>query len=185
MLSSFVVYSLFDIPLTFAVVSGVVVCYFMYLTLRPLLEEGDLSTEEWERMEDESIALLNKRDRIIEELRDLEFEAGMNKVEGQDLEMLRALYQNEALQVIQELDQQVGHYQDQIQAQVDARLAEVERKKEMLSSSKDAPSTSELSPEEPPEETPEDHVGEVSEGSPNETSSEESGKDQNETQDEA
>ena len=142
MLSTSVVYGLFDLPLTLAVLSGIVVCYFIYLTLRPLLEEGDLSAEEWERMEDESIALLNRRDRIIEELRDLEFEAGMNKVEGKDLEMLRNLYQNEALKVIQELDQQVGHYQDEIQSQVDARLAEVERQKEKATSAPSSVDTS-------------------------------------------
>ena len=129
-MSVHLVYCGFDLPLSLAMLCGIVVCYFVYLTVRPLLEEGDLSAEEWERMEDESIALLNRRDRIIEELRDLEFEAGMNKVEGKDLDMLRALYQNEALQVIQELDEQVGRYQDQIQAQVNERLDAAEQRRQ-------------------------------------------------------
>ena len=135
-MTPYLVYSGFDLPLSLAIICGIVVCYFIYLTFRPLLEEGDISAEEWERMEDESIALLNRRDRIIEELRDLEFEAGMNKVEGKDLEMLRALYQNEALQVIQELDDQVGRYQDQIQNQVNERLKEAESRRKAKSEKK-------------------------------------------------
>jgi hypothetical protein len=140
-MSAHLVYCGFDLPLSLAILCGIVVCYFVYLTFRPLLEEGDLSAEEWERMEDESIALLNRRDRIIEELRDLEFEAGMNKVEGHDLEMLRALYQNEALQVIQELDQQVGRYQDEIQTQVNARLEEAEQRRQAKRKEKQAEET--------------------------------------------
>ena len=135
-MTPYLVYSGFDLPLSLAMICGIVVCYFVYLTFRPLVEEGDISAEEWERMEDESVALLNRRDRIIEELRDLEFEAGMNKVEGKDLEMLRALYQNEALQVIQELDDQVGRYQDQIQNQVNERLKEAELRRKAKSKEK-------------------------------------------------
>ena len=154
-MTPYLVYSGFDLPLSLAMICGIVVCYFVYLTFRPLLEEGDLSAEEWERMEDESIALLNRRDRIIEELRDLEFEAGMNKVEGKDLEMLRALYQNEALQVIQELDEQVGRYQDQIQNQVNERLQEAELRRKAKSQEKESVSQEPTIKESIPRETEE------------------------------
>ena len=60
-----------DLPLSLAVIAGLFVIYALYLTLSPLLEEGEISSEEWSRIEDESIELLNRRDRVIEELKDL------------------------------------------------------------------------------------------------------------------
>lgn len=110
----------FDLPLSLAVIAGVAVVYTLYLALSPLLEEGEISTEEWSRMEDESLALLNRRDRVIAELKDLEFEAAMNKIDDQDLSRLRGQYEREALRLIEALDQQASNYAQEIDSEVNA-----------------------------------------------------------------
>ena len=72
--------------------------------LAPLLESGDISSEEWARLEDRSLELLKRRDRVIEELKDLEFEAAMDKLDERDLGELRQRYRREALSLIEELE---------------------------------------------------------------------------------
>ena len=69
-----------DIFLSSAVITGVVALYMLYQMLRPIFEEGDISAEEWNRLEDDSMALLRRRDRVISELKEIEFEAEMNKI---------------------------------------------------------------------------------------------------------
>ena len=110
----------FDLPLSLAVLAGVAVLYTLYLTLRPLIEEGEISGDDWAQMEDETLALLRRRDRVIAELKELEFEAAMNKLDDQDLSRLRSQYEREALALIQTLDEQSAVYQNDIQAHVDA-----------------------------------------------------------------
>lgn len=109
-----------DLPLSLAVIAGLFVVYALYLTLSPLLEEGEISSEEWSRIEDESIALLNRRDRVIEELKDLEFEAAMNKIDDADLTKLKRQYEREALRLIEALDERASTYQDGIQEEISA-----------------------------------------------------------------
>lgn len=120
----------FDLPLTLAVLFGLVSMYAFYLTLRPLVEEGQISAEEWERIEDESIALIHRRDRLIDELKDLEFEAEMNKLGNRDLTALRSRYEAEALSVIAQLDNRASAYQAQIDEAVQETLAEARAKKQ-------------------------------------------------------
>ena len=141
----------FDLPLTLAVIAGLATLYSLYLTLRPLMAEGQISTEEWERMEDESIALINRRDRLIDELKDLEFEAEMNKLEGQDLSQLRSRYEAEALAVIAELDERASGYQAQIDEAVASTLAEAKAKR---AARQQAQSNEPESNEPPSEESP-------------------------------
>lgn len=124
----------FDLPLTLAVLFGLVSMYAFYLTLRPLVEEGQISAEEWERIEDESIALIHRRDRIIDELKDLEFEAEMNKLGSSDLSALRSRYEAEALAVIAQLDDRASVYQAQIDEAVQDTLAEARARKQARSS---------------------------------------------------
>ena len=109
-----------DLPLSLAVIAGIGVLYALYLTLSPLLEESEISSEEWSRMEDESLALLAKRDRVIAELKDLEFEAAMNKIDAADLSKLRGQYEREALRLIEALDQQASSYNSDIQENITA-----------------------------------------------------------------
>lgn len=110
----------FDLPLSLAVIAGVFVLYAIYLMLSPLLEEGEISSEEWSRMEDESLAILNRRDRVIAELKDLEFEAAMNKIDDADLSRLKHQYEREALRLIEALDQRASDYADDIQGEISA-----------------------------------------------------------------
>lgn len=111
----------FDLPLSLAVLAGIAALYLLYLTLRPLIEEGEISSDEWARIEDESFELIQRRDRVIDELKDLEFEAAMNKLDDRDLSALRGRYEREALQLIQALDEQSAAYQTDIQAEVTAQ----------------------------------------------------------------
>ena len=83
--------------LFFAIVAGLFALYLFLITGQPLFERGQVTSEEWDRIEDESTELLQRRNRLIEELRDLEFEASLNKIEGADLERLRRRYEKEAL----------------------------------------------------------------------------------------
>ena len=104
----------FDLFLSLAVIAGVVTLYMIYLMLRPLLEDGEISADEWTRLEDDSLALLRQRDRVIEELKEIEFEAAMNKLDEHDLSQLRGQYQREALRLIEELESQREDYSEQL-----------------------------------------------------------------------
>ena len=104
----------FDLFLSLAVIAGVVTLYMIYLMLRPLLEDGEISADEWTRLEDDSLALLRQRDRVIEELKEIEFEAAMNKLDAHDLSQLRGQYQREALRLIEELESQREDYSEQL-----------------------------------------------------------------------
>lgn len=109
-----------DLPLSLAVIAGLAVVYALYLTLSPLLEDGEISSEEWSRIEDESLELINRRDRVIAELKDLEFEAAMNKIDDADLSRLKRQYEREAISLIEALDQRSSDYENDIQGQVSA-----------------------------------------------------------------
>lgn len=125
-----------DLPLSLAVIAGLFVVYALYLTLSPLLEEGEISSEEWSRIEDESIALLNRRDRVIEELKDLEFEAAMNKIDDADLTKLKRQYEREALRLIEALDERASTYQDGIQEEISATREAARARKAAAKSTK-------------------------------------------------
>ena len=103
-----------DLFLSLAVIAGVVTFYMVYLMLRPLLEDGEISADEWTRLEDDSLALLRQRDRVIDELKEIEFEAAMNKLDAHDLSQLRGQYQREALRLIEELESQSAEYSDRL-----------------------------------------------------------------------
>ena len=124
----------FDLPLSLAVIAGGAVLYTLYLTLSPLLEEGEISSEEWSRMEDESIALLNKRDRVIAELKELEFEAAMNKIDDADLSRLKGQYEREALKLIKALDEQASTYVEEIDSEILATREAARARKAQASS---------------------------------------------------
>ena len=149
----------FDLPLTLAVIAGVITLHFLYLTLRPLFEEGDISAKDWARMEDESTVLLHRRDRVIAELRDLEFEAAMNKVGEADLNQLRHRYETEALNLIEELDAQASLYKDQIQAEVEATLKAADERR----AKRRAEERAEKHAEKPAEELAEEPAEELAE----------------------
>ncbi len=99
-----------------SIAAGLTACYWIYLALRPLAEKGVFSAEDWAQLEDEASELLTKRDRLIEELRDIEFEAAMTKVDPRDLEALKQRYENEALKLMSEMEAGVDEYRDRIES---------------------------------------------------------------------
>lgn len=116
-----------------AIAVGLGSIWLLYHSLLPLTERGTVTASEWERIEDESIRLLERRDLLIAELRDLEFEAALNKVGDQDLEHLRARYEAEALDVVRQLDEQAQAYTDRIDTDVADRIAAAQAKRDAKS----------------------------------------------------
>ena len=104
--------------LSLAIATGLLASYWIYLSLRPLAEEGKVSAAEWARLEDDSTELLAKRDRLIAELKDIEFEAALNKVDGHDLELLRQRYESAAVDVMGELEDEVNQYNQRIESDI-------------------------------------------------------------------
>lgn len=110
--------------LLFLALVGVLVAgYFVYLALKPLVQSGVVTDADWRRMEDESSELLSRRDRLVEELRDLEFEAALHKLSDGDLAELRARYEAEAVDVVRRLDEGAEQYQQRIDQAVDKARA--------------------------------------------------------------
>ena len=104
--------------LSLAIGTGLLASYWIYLSLRPLAEKGQVSAADWARLDDDSTELLAKRDRLIEELKDIEFEAALNKVDGRDLELLRQRYESAAVDVMGELEDEVSQYGSRIEADI-------------------------------------------------------------------
>ena len=104
-----------------AILVGLFAAYMVVQSVRPLFE-GGVSADEWQRIEDESMALLVRRDRLVAELRDLEFEAALNKISDADLKRLRARYETEALALVKELEDGADKYGDRIAEQVSALM---------------------------------------------------------------
>lgn len=115
--------------LLFAIAAGLVALYLLAQTIRPLFERGVVTAEEWQRVEDESLSLLQRRDQLLEELRDLEFEAALNKVGARDLAALRLRYEHEAVELDRQLDARAEQYDDRIEAQVEQTLANADARR--------------------------------------------------------
>lgn len=115
--------------LLFAIAAGLVALYLLAQTIRPLFERGIVTAEEWQRVEDESLSLLNRRDQLLEELRDLEFEAALNKVGARDLAAMRLRYEHEAVELDRQLDARAEQYDDRIEAQVEQTLANADARR--------------------------------------------------------
>ncbi len=105
-----------------AIGAGLASVYLIAQAVRPLLESTVVTAADWERVEDESADLLARRDRLVDELRDLEFEAALNKVDANDFAALRARYESEAVALVRTLDERAAQFGDRISAAVEARL---------------------------------------------------------------
>jgi hypothetical protein len=136
--------------LAIAILVGLYATYMVVQSIRPLFE-GGVSTDEWQRIEDESMALLARRDRLVAELRDLEFEAALNKIDDADLVRLRARYESEALALVKELEEGADHYGERIAEQVSALL---EGRGVPVAPKSVAPTSADPAPVVPPAEAP-------------------------------
>lgn len=103
-----------------AIATGLVTAWLVFQAIRPLTERGVVTAEDWARLEDESMDLLNRRDRLVAELRDLEFEAALDKISARDMRELRTRYETEALELSRRIDEGTERYGARISAQVDA-----------------------------------------------------------------
>ena len=105
-----------------AITMGIFAVYWIYLSVRPLAEKGVFSAEEWSQLEDDSSKLISRRDRLIEELRDIEFEAALNKVDPRDLAALKQRYEVEAVKVMGALEEEVDRFGERIEADISGVL---------------------------------------------------------------
>ncbi len=112
-----------------ALAFGLLAVHLVVSAIRPLVESGVVTADDWARIEDNSAELLNRRDRLIAELREIEFEAALHKIDARDLQALRARYEAEALEVVRRLDERAEGYESRIDADVTDTLdaAEVRR----------------------------------------------------------
>ena len=117
-----------DLPLTIAVLFGIAALSLLLRSLSPLFDRAVMSAEDWGRLEDESLALLRRRDRLVEELQELEFEAQMNKLGRDDLSDLQRQYREEALALMRTLDQ----HQEGIEGALKQDLEERSLKREAV-----------------------------------------------------
>lgn len=115
--------------LFFAIAAGLVAIYLLVQTVRPLVESGVVTAAEWQRVEDESLQLLERRDQLLAELQELEFEAALHKIDARDLEALRARYALEAVELDKRIDARREAYDGRIEAQVEQTLADAARKR--------------------------------------------------------
>ena len=109
---------------------GLFSLYMLLQTLRPLIERTVITSDDWQRIDDQSSALIGRRDRILDELRDLEFEASLNKIVGRDLEELRHRYEGEALAVMARLEAEAKTFEGRIGRDIDSVIATAQARRD-------------------------------------------------------
>lgn len=100
--------------LLLAIIVALLAIYLLYSAAQPLLDREVVTAAEWARVEDDSADLIARRDRLVEELRDLETEAALSKLDDNDLRRLRGRFEREALEVVARLDERAQAYADRL-----------------------------------------------------------------------
>ncbi len=108
-----------------AVAAALVTLYLFGRALTPLTDRSQLTNDDWTRIEDESQDLLLRRDRLVNELKDLESEAAMNKIDSKDFDRLRAAFEADALEVVRRLDERSAEYARRMAVEAAAPAAPV------------------------------------------------------------
>ncbi len=90
----------------------------LYRAVTPLLSEAVLNEQEWSQLEAEFMPLLRRRDRLVKELKELEFEAGLQKIEPEEMKQLRHRYEAEAISLLEQIDEHIEPYQERIEAEL-------------------------------------------------------------------
>jgi len=105
----------FDITLYVLVGAGVIAFVF-----RPLfVERGEVdraSNREFKRQE-----LLERREQVIEAIREIDFDHKMGKIEGDDYTETRSRYEAQAVELIKQLDQgngRAGEIEDLVEQEI-------------------------------------------------------------------
>jgi hypothetical protein len=104
--------------LFFAIVLAMVSVYLIFSAFQPLTEGEVMTAEEWERLEDETLNLLERRDRVFEEIRELEFESALNKVEPTEFIRLRRKYEDQAIEIMDRLQLEFDTYGGRIEQDI-------------------------------------------------------------------
>ena len=112
-----------------AIVCGCCHCIWSCLPSSPH-RRGNNDREEWERLEDETLNLLERRDRVFEEIRELEFESATNKVEPDEFERLRRKYEDQALEIMEKLQVEFDAYGSRIEADTSAIIEAAKRRRD-------------------------------------------------------
>ena len=121
-----------------AVILGLLSAYLVLSAFKPLTEGAVLTAEEWERLEDETLYLLRRRDRVFAEIRELEFESALNKVDPVEFANMRRRYEDEALAIMSELQAALDTYGTRIDGDIDAVLDAAAAKRTVQSASAEA-----------------------------------------------
>ena len=100
--------------LLLAIIVALLAIYLLYSAAQPLLDREVVTAAEWARVEDDSSVLIARRDRLVDELRDIEAEAALSKLDEDDLRRLRGRFEREALEVVARLDERARAYSDRI-----------------------------------------------------------------------
>lgn len=129
-----------------AIAAGLFALYLLIQSIRPLVETGVVTAAEWQRVEDESLILLERRDQLLAELQELEFEAALDKIDARDLAALRKQYEVEAIALDKQLEDRREQYGGRIEAQVEQTLADAAARR--------ATRTGEAAPAEPAAASP-------------------------------
>ena len=113
-----------------AIVLAMLSLYLVVSAFQPLTEGEIMTVEEWERLEDETLNLLERRDRVFEEIRELEFESATNKVEPDEFERLRRKYEDQALEIMEKLQVEFDAYGSRIEADTSAIIEAAKRRRD-------------------------------------------------------
>lgn len=132
-----------------AIAAGLVALYLLIQSIRPLVETGVVTAAEWQRVEDESLILLERRDQLLAELQELEFEAALDKIDARDLAALRKQYEVEAIALDKRLEDRREEYDGRIEAQVEQTLADAAARRAARKGSAPAERPAEAAPEAP------------------------------------
>ena len=121
--------------LSLAVMIGLIALYFVLSSVQPLTEGSVMTAEEWQRLEDETLVLLQRRDRVFAEIRELDFEAALNKVDIDDFTVLKRRYEDEALEIMDQLQVAFETYGSRIDDDIEA-IVEAARQRRKAASEK-------------------------------------------------
>ena len=117
---------------------GLFSLYMLLQTVRPLVERTVITSDDWQRIDDQSSELIGRRDRLLDELRDLEFEASLNKIVGRDLDELRRRYEGEALAVMAKLEAEAKTFEGRIGRDIDNVIATAQARRDAQALTTDA-----------------------------------------------
>ena len=106
--------------LSLAVVTGLISLYLLLSSIQPLTEGSVITADEWQRLEDETLALIQRRDRVFAEIRELNFESALNKVDARDFKTLKRQYEDEAIAIMDELQSAFDAYGTRIDSDMEA-----------------------------------------------------------------